>query len=135
MLVYGIEGTHYKKIGENRIEIVPDTGYILASWSVGNVFNSYLFQGQDDNVWEETIKQNESAKTSLLMGFNFDPEPVKAEIAQCQSVIDEYTPGLWTGSVDPDTYLPQFIDKLMSSGSDRIIAEEQKQIDVWKSSK
>ncbi len=132
IMVFGIEDKHYKKIGENRIEPIKDSGYFPnRAWSFGNQFNAFLVPGQDDDVWEQTILLNQSAKASQLLGFVFNPEPVNSEIAQSQSVIDEFGPALWTGSVDPDEYLQEFLDKLASAGADRIIAEKQAQIDAW----
>ncbi|WP_248930801.1 ABC transporter substrate-binding protein [Paenibacillus hamazuiensis] len=136
LLCFGIENKHYKKVGENRIEPIAGSGYFPnKAWAFGNQFNAYLLPGQPDDVWQQTIELNNKADRSLLLGFNFNIEPVKAEIAQAQSVIDEYTPGLMTGSVDPDKYLPQFLDRLKAAGADKIIAEKQKQIDAWKASK
>jgi len=39
---------------------------------------------------------------------------------------------LASGSIDPDKYLTQFIDKFKQAGSNKIIAEKQKQLDAWK---
>jgi putative aldouronate transport system substrate-binding protein len=36
-----------------------------------------------------------------------------------------------TGSVDPDVFLPEFIEKLNSAGMDKIIAAKQEQLDAW----
>jgi putative aldouronate transport system substrate-binding protein len=133
LINFGIEGRHYTKVGDNRIEKIADSKYWPnRSWTFGNVFITYLQPGQEDDVWQKTKEMNESAFVSPLMGFNLDPEPIKSELAQCQAVFDEYAPGLLTGSVDPERYLPEFIEKLKTAGVDRIIQEEQAQIDAWK---
>ena len=72
---------------------------------------------------------------SPILGFAFNPEPVKTEIAQCQAVSKEYMPILGTGSADLATKLPEFLDKLNKAGSEKIVAEIQKQIDAWKATK
>lgn len=132
LMVFGIEGKHYKKAGDNRVELIPDAGYYPnKAWSFGNQFNAYLQPGQDDDVWEKTIELNNSAKPSRILGFIFDQEPVKAEIAQTMSVVDEFTPALWTGSVSPDKYLQEFLEKLKVAGADKIIEEKQRQLDAW----
>ncbi|TBL70513.1 ABC transporter substrate-binding protein [Paenibacillus thalictri] len=136
LLSFGLEGKHFKKVSDNRIEPVADSGYFPnKAWAIGNQFNAYLLPGQPENVWQETIKLNERAAQSKLMGFVFDSEPVKAEVAQSQAVADEFLPSLLTGAVDPEKYLPQFLDKLKTAGADRIIAEKQKQINEWKAKK
>ena len=42
---------------------------------------------------------------------------------------------LETGSVDVDSYIAQYRDKLKKAGIDRVMEEVQKQYDAWKSSK
>lgn len=129
---FGIEGVHYNKVGENRIELVGNSGYQPnKAWAMGNQFNAYVYGGQSDTVWQETIELNERASTSALLGFVFDPSPVKSQIAQCQSVWDQYFNAIVFGAVDPEAYLPEFISALEAAGSDEIIAEKQAQINAW----
>lgn len=133
---FGIEGTHYKKTGDNRIELVENSGYQPnKAWAMGNQFNAYLYGTQSDTVWDETIALNEGAEVSGLLGFVFDPEPVKSQVAQCQSVWDQYFKAIVRGTVDPDQYIPEFLSKLEAAGANDIIAEKQTQIDAWKASK
>jgi putative aldouronate transport system substrate-binding protein len=132
LMTFGIEDKHYKKVGDKKVELIANAGYYPnKAWAFGNQFNAYLLPGQPDDVWEQTIALNSSAKASRILGFIFDQEPVKAEIAQSKSVVDEFAPSLWTGSVDPAKYLPEFIEKLKLAGADIIIAEKQKQLDAW----
>lgn len=132
LLCFGIEGKHYNKVGENRVELIPDSGYNPNSaWMWGCQFNAYLLPDQDDNVWEETKALNESARVSNLMGFCFDNSNVKSEIAQCSAVVAEYMPALGTGAVDWESKHAEFVAKLKASGVDNIIAEQSKQIKEW----
>ncbi len=138
MLCYGIEGTHFKKTSDTSIEPITDKNMNYnpgVNWMFASAFNAYFTPGQPNTVWEDTKKINTTAKTSPLLGFAFDSTPVAAEIAQCKSAVDEYLPGLDSGSVDVEEYLPKFLDKLNASGVDKIIAEMQKQIDAWKAAK
>ncbi|MFD0616209.1 extracellular solute-binding protein [Paenibacillus sp. GCM10027629] len=137
LLAYGIEGKHYKKIDDNNtIEVMNDGGYAPGfEWEVGNALNAYPQKGSVPGTAEATKKMNESSTPSPLLGFSFDPAPVKSEIAQVGTVTAQYIALLETGSVAPDKMLPEFIDKLKKAGSDKIIAEEQKQIDAWKQNK
>lgn len=131
-LCYGIEGKHYNKISENRIEQISNSGYSPnVSWMFGNNFNAYLLPSQEDSVWDETKRLNETSSVSKIMGFNFDQLPVKNEMAQCSTVLDEYLPSLVTGAVDYEDVLPEFIAKLKLAGSEKIIAEKQRQLDEW----
>lgn len=136
LLCYGIEGKHYKKIDENHVEPVENSTYNPnIDWEFGYQFNAYYKKGVKEGTWEETIELNEAAKPSPVLGFSFDSEPVKSEIAKCQAIVDEYVPLLATGSVELDKYYNEFIEKLEKAGSEIIVAELQKQIDEWKKTK
>ncbi|MBM7565925.1 ABC transporter substrate-binding protein [Paenibacillus sacheonensis] len=136
ILAHGIEGKHYTKVDENTVDVIKEGGYDPnTDWEFGNQFNGFYRKGQEPGIWDETIKINETAKASPLLGFSFDPTPVKTEIAQLSTVTSQYVPLLDTGAVDPDKMLPEFVAKLKTAGVDRVIAEEQKQIDAWKASK
>lgn len=78
------------------------------------------------------FEADRSADVSPLSGFVFDPEPVKTQIANCAGIIDELLPSLCSGSIDPETKVPEFLERLESAGVNDIIAEKQKQIDNWK---
>ena len=76
-----------------------------------------------------------SAKPSPLLGFSFDQEPVKVQIAQVEAVRQELSLALETGTVDPDTNMQPFLDKMDRAGLNDIIEEMQKQIDEWKTTR
>ena len=133
LLCYGIEGKHYNKINDNRVETIKDSGYEPnKSWEFGNNFNAYLIEGQEDDIWEQTKHINETAVVSKLLGFSLNTESIKGEIEACNAVIEEYMYNLTSGAIDIDTKLPEFQRKLKEAGSDRIISDVQKQIDDWK---
>lgn len=135
-LCYGIEGKHYTKVSDSVIKIKAEAGYNPnASWVFGNTFNALLVEGTDASVVEQTMKENETAKPSPLMGYKFDNTPVTAEIANIATVIDQYLPGLTTGTVSADEKLKEFQDKLKQAGGDKVINEMQKQLDDWKKTK
>lgn len=136
LLCYGIEGVHYNKVGERRIEKIEDSGYDPSvSWEFGNNFNAYLIPGQEDDLWEETAQVNENAVVSNLLGFAFNTQPVATELAACDAVVSEYLETLTLGAVDPAVVLPEFRSKLKAADVDKVIAEAQKQIDEWKATK
>lgn len=132
LLTYGIEGTHYTKIDDKFIKLTKDSAYYPnTDWVFGNTTNGYLPEGSPANKYELTKQVNDAASVSPYYGFVFNPEPVKTELANTQAAADEYAPGLDSGTVDPDKYLPILQDKLKKAGIDIIIAEEQKQLDAW----
>jgi putative aldouronate transport system substrate-binding protein len=139
LLNFGIEGKHYKKISDTRIERIKDSGYDPNfPWVFGN--NLLLWKTESDaadaadaaDATEKWDQLNKSANLSPILGFTFNMEAVKSEIAQCQVVIDQYLSALTTGTADPDKIQPEFIDKLKKSGVDKVIAEKQKQLDEWR---
>lgn len=141
LINYGIENVHYVKKSDNVIDFAPGldaktTGYYPnLAWVYGNQFLNYLMVGQNPAKWDKYKEFNSSAAQSKLMGFVFDPEPVKTEIAACANVSKEFDPILATGSADVATTLAKYMEKWKAAGSDRIIAEKQKQIDAWLASK
>lgn len=143
MLVYGLEGEHYNKESDTRIETLsyqsaPDSSstYGQYKWVVGNTFNAYEIQG-DPVGWNDYIRGiNENAVKSGLVGFTFDNTPVRTELAQIDAIKMEFTRTLNSGAVeDWEEYYNKFIDKLKGAGIDKVIAEMQKQVDDFLSKK
>jgi putative aldouronate transport system substrate-binding protein len=133
LLCHGIEGTHYTKVDANTVKAIADGGYDPnTDWEFACQFNGYYREGQKPGIWEETIKVNESAAPSPIIGFVFDPTPVKTQVAQMTSTMSMYLPGLNTGTVDPAKAIPELQAKLKAAGQDKVIAEAQKQIDAWR---
>lgn len=62
-------------------------------WVFGSVFNSYLKEGQPENVWEETKKINSGSEVNPVGAFKFNSEPVNTEIANLNAVWGEYKRG------------------------------------------
>lgn len=137
LIAFGIEGKHFVKKSEGIIDFPPGldaktSGYVLnGAWLFGNQFNDYLWANENPQKWENFKKFNESAETASVLGFIFNPEPVKNEIAAFNNAKKEFEPALFTGTVDPKVYLPKYISKLKDIGVDKIIAEKQKQLDEW----
>lgn len=137
ILDWGIEGKHYVVKSDNIIDYPPgvdaqNSGYNLNyGWLFGNQFLSYVWNGNDPDIWKKVDEFNKSAIKSKALGFSFDPTPVKTEYANVGNVISQYFLPLETGSVDPEKMLPQFIEKLKTAGIDKVIEEKQKQLDKW----
>jgi putative aldouronate transport system substrate-binding protein len=136
LLIWGIEGKHYRKAGTNFVEPIPNSGFgIACDWMYGNQFLAYFKPGQNETDWEETIKINKAAKISPAIGFAFNPASVQTEIATVSAVVTEYIRPLLCGAVDPEKTLPEFLGKLKDAGSEKLVAELQRQLDAWKASK
>lgn len=143
-IAYGIEGTHYtvNKDNDKRIDFTDSiVRYDMRkdSWMFGNQFNSYLTEGMEDDVWEQTKSINDSKETkySPIVGFSFDISKVKVEIANCQKIYGDYDCPLMTGSNGDRTQskYQEFLAKLKAAGVEKIIAEKQSQLNEWLSDK
>lgn len=141
LITWGIEGQHYEfkedgHIGFPEGVTSENSGYSLGlGWIFGNQYLSYVWEGDDLDVYDQLKEFNESATKSKALGFTYDSTPVKTEVAAVTSVMNEYRAGLEYGVLDPETALPEFIDKLKAAGIDTVIEEKQKQLDEWVASK
>jgi putative aldouronate transport system substrate-binding protein len=141
LLDWGIEGKHYVKVSDNIIDYpqgvtAADVGYNLnLPWMMGNQLNSYIWKTDDPKIWEQYQQFNSSAEPSLALGFLFNPESVKNELAATNNVVKQYQGALYAGAVDPDKVIPEFVKAMKAAGSDKIIAEKQKQLDEWAKTK
>ena len=133
MLLYGLEGVHYNKISENRVELIADSGYNRSTdaWALGNSFNSWLQPGQEDGVWEETEAINRSAEMSHLAGFAVVNTDISTELSQISSVATEFEKQYFVAE-DFDEWLEDINERLNVAGMDKVIAEYQRQIDEWR---
>ncbi|MFC0212692.1 ABC transporter substrate-binding protein [Paenibacillus chartarius] len=141
LLNWGIENKHYVKVSETIIDYPPGltattVGYNLnLPWMFGNQLNSYIWRNEDPDIWEQYINFNNAADKSLALGFIFDPENVKNELAACNNVIRQYTGALNSGEFEPERILPAFNEALRAAGMDKVIREKQRQLDAWAASK
>ncbi|MBU5347155.1 ABC transporter substrate-binding protein [Paenibacillus lautus] len=137
MLDWGIEGIHYVKKSDFMIDFpegvnadtqtYPNPG----GWMFGNQFNSYLWANEDPNKWEEFKKFNERAEHSIALGFAFNQEPVKSEMASIANVEKEFGASLRSGAVDPEKIIAKWKEKRKSAGFDKVKAEVEKQLAAW----
>lgn len=135
ILSYGIEGKHYTKVSDNVIKINADAGYAPgSSWAVGNVFNTYVVEGQPEDVWEKTKEMNDSAIASPILGFAFDTEPVKLQLTSVTKIAKEYE-ALGGGALEVEKGLKEMNAKMKTAGIDEVIAEMQRQIDEFMKTK
>ncbi|WP_379147891.1 ABC transporter substrate-binding protein [Paenibacillus sp. sgz500992] len=141
LFAWGIEGKHYVKKSDNVIDFpsgvdIKNVGYNFGTpYMFGNEFLSYTWSTQDPDTFKKLDEFNKTAKQSKALGFNFNVENVKTEMATVSSVRSEFRLGLETGTLDPAKELPKFNEKLKAAGIDKIIAEKQRQLDEWAKNK
>ncbi|MCU6712480.1 DUF3502 domain-containing protein [Paenibacillus sp. J5C_2022] len=139
-LAFGVEDKHYTVVsgkGTDDIYVEAKSG-AEQKYAVWHTWLGPLWDQWDSN-WNRTEalevmqRNNEVAETSKILGFMFDSEPVKAEVAQVAAVVAEMQPILFTGTAsDFDKYIEESKKKLLNAGADKVLAEAQKQLDAWK---
>lgn len=142
LIIYGLKDRDYVLSDDGFMSYpegqdattVPYTSQ-LSCGTLGNFFIMYPMAGTnvESLAWE--LEQNQSAKTSVAMGFTFDNSAVKTEYTAVTNVIEQYLYGLVCGSVDPATEIPVFLERLADAGMGTIIAEKQAQLDAWAAGK
>ncbi|CAM4129688.1 ABC transporter substrate-binding protein [Lederbergia lenta] len=130
----GIEGEHYEKNEDGTIKDLEARieRYNMPTYSLGNHFNLYLYEEDPADKWDAFKAFNESSTAAPTLGFHFDSNPVRSEIASISNVAEEFYPALATGTVDPEEYLPKANKKFKEAGLDKVMEEIQKQYDEWK---
>jgi putative aldouronate transport system substrate-binding protein len=120
LIANGVEGKHYTKKDDKYIEPIKDSGYAPnVDWVFGNQFNAYLKGAQTADVWDKTIKLNQSAMVPASYGFDVNRDTIKSEVANVTAVDNEFQVALETGAVDPADQLQKYIDKLKAAGQDK----------------
>ena len=135
MLLFGLEGEHYKKVAENRVELISDSGYDRSSfgWMLGNQFNAWLLPGQADDVWEQTIKMNSNAKAINTPGIRIDYANVATEVGAYKTVKSEYEKQWMTckDRAELEKWYDTWVQKQEEAGMAAIVSEVQAQVDAW----
>lgn len=136
LITLGIENTHWVKTADGRWDLAESQKgegkqtYNAPAWELGNNFLCYIGVNEDPMKWENFKKFNQESELSNTLGFVFEVESVKNEIAAVKNVQAVYK-GLDQGSIDPDKAIPEFIKKMKDAGLDKIQEEAQKQLDQW----
>ncbi|NLD46641.1 MAG: ABC transporter substrate-binding protein [Clostridiaceae bacterium] len=131
LMAYGIEGKHYEKISENVITPNGNTFYKMAPYSFGNKYLSYSLSNYSNTLNDENKRFDKAALISPLLKFTFDPAPVKDEILRISEITDELEGAIFVGAVDPEIFLPKIIGKYKAAGLDKVMEEQQSQLDKW----
>jgi putative aldouronate transport system substrate-binding protein len=144
LLHNGIEGVHYVKTDNPGIIRYPDgldvttTGYNNPLGLYGDKSKKYVWEPASPTYFDDLRAFNatiDDSVASQALGYCFNSDPVKTEFAAVTDVINQYQTTLNSGSVDPSVVLPEFISALEAAGKDRIIEENQRQLDEWLANK
>lgn len=131
LIFYGVEGVSYTRNDAGQIVRNADE-WNMTTWSLPG----FITAEPDTSLPINMVEMYETFDKELVyadnMGFAFDEEPVMTELAAVRQVTNEYYKALAGGRADVDTELPKFLEALESAGVDTILAEEQAQLDAWR---
>lgn len=137
LIQWGIEGEHYVMLDESIGYIGFPEGIDAAT---SGYYNTLGLWGDTRKIyiWTPTSSQadNDAYSAEALqnltkgIGIGYSMENVTNEIAALSAVVAQYVPALESGSVDIDTYYPQFIEALKAAGIETVIADKQAQFDT-----
>ena len=82
-------------------------------------------------MWDQYQEVRDTALKSKAYVFYLDTTPVFNEISALNAVSDEYRTSIEKGSVDPDTAIAEFNQKLYDAGLQTVMDEKQAQLDEW----
>jgi len=139
LCAFGIEGQDYRVVdGQGTdnptIEVnSPYTWVIWANW-LGDLYQSYpCINGNTAEALAQMKKDIEMSQASPILGFIFDIEPVKNEVAQLETINTEFSEILITGThPDVDAYLSEFRARSEAAGIGKVMAEIERQYNAWK---
>ncbi len=139
LLVFGIEGVHYEKVGEDRIKTPyslqgsVNDAYGLFKWIVGNTQLAYNCPSEPDEykkwVFDES---NKSDFRSPLIGFYLDDTNVSDYLTQVTYVREKYFEPLLAGVyADWESAYKEYEAESNNAGEQKIIDDFQKQVDSF----
>lgn len=137
LLNYGIEGRHYEILDDGTIDYpegvtAANSRYNPAvGWILPNQFITYVWHGNDLDLWEDIVEFNNGAKRANSFGFYFDSSEVYEQTRNVVRLYYTYVQGLEMGLLDPDSILPVLREKLHEAGIDDIVASAQQQYEKW----
>ncbi len=136
LLEWGIEGEDYQKLAEGVV-IYPEgkdrntVEYFNPLGLFGDQRLRYSFENDEEKkVYQEYSRSAEPVGFEYA-AFSFDTSSLSVEMSQIQGVLNRYLDVLETGSVDLDIVYPKFIQELKDAGIQKVIAEKQRQLNVF----
>ena len=140
LLNWGIEGEDYVVKGDvldypEGKDISTVSYHFGQGWILPNQFVCTPWINEGADIYERVIEYNKNAKESLALGFVLETSSILTEIAALNNIRDEYVNALNAGAVDPEVYLPMFLQAQEEAGMQKVIDEIQRQLDAFIASK
>lgn len=150
MMRFGVEGEHYTYDADGKMTFdgtknadpAQRAFYYWYAAPVGNltIVNApESLTGPDGIMLTRMVEYNQASIVPRHMGFVFDTSPVVNEIAACTSIVMEYQNELQLGQLNSqeevEETVEEFVEKLKANGSEKVVAEVQRQMDAWEAAK
>ncbi|MBZ9685703.1 ABC transporter substrate-binding protein [Clostridium estertheticum] len=126
---YGLEGDNFQYVDGKVKKLNED--WSMAGYTQGTFFNVSQLVDAKLNQWDEVKKLNETAKSSVLIGFNLNTSKIENELANCRQVYSKYKSELLTGAKEPKAEVAAMVKELNAAGFDKIVKEAQSQVDAF----
>lgn len=133
LFAWGIEGTDYEVDANGIAHYIAGNetpSYHTVSFLNPNCFLLHPWEGYDADYNEVSKKVMDETPKSPYLGFSVDAAEISGETSAITNVIAEFQPQILSGDADENTF-NSFLDKLNSSGMERIVHTYQEQLDVW----
>lgn len=133
LLNFGIEGVHYKLVNGGEVQFITEARGTYQPWTNGMGNSTILppLEGQGLNFYDTFKEYYASASAIPINGFVLNQTNIETQMAALANVAQEYDLALNTGSIDPATKLPEFIQKLKDNGIDQVVAEANTQLEAF----
>lgn len=137
LLNWGVEGEDWVEAADGTADYPQgkdltsvayhnDAGFLLP-----NQFAGHVWAGNPADLKDLYAAQADEALVSKGYGFFFDPTPVSNQVAQLNTIVEQYKKQVSFGVLDPATGLAEFNAALEGAGIEDVIAEKQRQLDAW----
>lgn len=132
---HGIEGVHWRAIGEDRYEAIADQSgkyYIFPGYTM--TWNSHYVRfsesvPEDILAYKEYELLESTFYRNLLTGFSFDDDDLRSQMVKVEQIFSQVWPALSNGILDePDTILRDAVEKAKRYGLQDILAEVKRQL-------
>ncbi|MCM1188189.1 MAG: ABC transporter substrate-binding protein [bacterium] len=131
LFTYGIEGTHYTRTEDGRIEKIADSGWgSYALWQTSNYKIASLMTTENPDKIKLYTEANDTAQPAILLGFRADFTDVSTEMTNIKALFSECQKMLDWGYYGMDKY-DDLIAQFKAAGSDKVVAELQAQVDAF----
>lgn len=131
MFYYGEEGVNFEYVEDGKKVHKINEDWTMAGYTQASFFTVTPKDTDIYNEWDEVKALNESAVSSVMLGFTFDPTAVNDQLANCREIWLRYKSEVVTGVRDPKEVVPEIKKELMNAGFQDVLDEAQAQVDAF----